>query len=159
MITRPSRCTAWTTALTACLLLSLPTPGLAQGDSATTTLARVFTSEQATKGREVYLLACVSCHSPADHTGGGFWKDLLGKTVAEFFSYLRNNMPQDNAGSISDDDYVNVTAYMLSLNAMPAGDTPLRADSTAQARIKIVSLDTVKPPAAPPVTTRKGRHP
>lgn len=125
---------------------SIARPGVA-GDSLTT-LSGVFTAAQASKGREVYLLACVSCHSPADHTGGGFWQDLLGKTVASFFSYLRNNMPQDNAGSISQDDYVNVTAYMLGLNGMPVGERALTADSVSQAKIRIVPV--------PKDTTRKG---
>ena len=110
----------------------------------TTTLSRVFTAEQASKGRQVYLLVCVSCHSPSDHTGGGFWKDLVGQTVGQFFSYLRNNMPQDDAGSITEDDYVNVTAYVLALNSMPIGNVPLMRDSTLQAKIRIVEFDSTK---------------
>ena len=74
------------------------------------------------------------------------------------FSYLRNTMPQDNVGSISEDDYVNVTAYILSLNSMPAGDKPLMRDSTEQARIRIAPLNTPKSPVAPSATTRKGSH-
>lgn len=115
-----------------------------------TTLDRIITADQASKGRQVYLLVCVSCHSPSDHTGGGFWKDLLGQTVGQFFSYLRNNMPEGDVGSITEDDYVNVTAYMLALNAAPLGNTPLPHDSTLQARIRIVPFDSTK---VPPVDT------
>lgn len=111
-----------------------------------TTLSRVITADQASKGRQVYLLVCVSCHSPGDHTGGGFWRDLLGQTVAQFFSYVRNNMPEDDVGSITEDDYVNVVAYMLALNAVPLGNVPLPRDSTLQARIRIVPFDSTKVP-------------
>jgi mono/diheme cytochrome c family protein len=111
-----------------------------------TTLSRVYTTSQSAQGRQLYLLACVSCHSPGDHTGGKFWTEMVGKTLGEFFGYLRSNMPKDNAGSISDDDYVNVTAYILQLNTMPAGERLLPADSATLAKIRVV----------PPDTTRKG---
>jgi len=127
-----------------------PMPGAAMPGADTsgmiTTLSRVITADQASKGRQVYLLVCVSCHSPSDHTGGAFWRDLVGKTVGEFFSYVRNNMPEDDVGSITEDDYVNVTAYMLALNAAPLGNVPLPRDSTLQAKIRIVPFDSTKVP-------------
>jgi mono/diheme cytochrome c family protein len=119
-------------------------PACAQGSDATTTARKVFSAEQAAKGKQVYLLTCVSCHSPADHTGGKFWGDLLGKPVSEFFSYLKSSMPQNDPGSLPDDDYASAIAYLLQLNGMPPGDTPLPGDSTALAKIRFATADTTK---------------
>jgi mono/diheme cytochrome c family protein len=125
-------------------------PGTMQGAGAAsdtaerTTAMGVYSADQAARGKDIYLTNCVSCHTPADHTGGGFWTDLLGKKVDEFFKYLRENMPQDNPGAISDDDYAAVVAYTLQLNGQPAGDKPLPADTTQLHRIRITPQDTTR---------------
>lgn len=133
-------------ALLACALL----PGSARSqssDSATvTTLSKVYSAEQAARGKELHELACLSCHKPAEHAGSKFWDTLVGKPVSDFFAYVRRDMPQDNPGSLSDEQYAAVIAYLFSLNGMPAGDTPLPGDSASLAKIRVV----------PPDTTRKG---
>ena len=139
----------WTIALCACILTPLPRQGIAQsGDSATvaglTTLSKVYAESQAAKGRQTFLLTCASCHRTADFAGEKFWSALVGKTVGDFFGYLRSSMPQDNPGSLSDDDYANVTAYILQLNTMPAGERPLPADTTALAKIRVARADTTR---------------
>ena len=131
-------------------LLSIPASrGLAQvADAAKpeslTTLSRVYSAAQATKGREVFQTSCVSCHKSVELAGDKFWSGLIGKTVGDFFGYLRSSMPQDNPGGIGDDDYANVTAYILQLNTMPAGERPLPGDSAALAKIRVVRPDTTR---------------
>lgn len=116
----------------------------ATADSLTPAAIGVFTAEQAAKGKDVYLTNCVSCHTPADHTGGGFWSDLVGKRVSKFYKYLRENMPQDNAGAISDDDYASVVAYILQLNGLPPGATPLSTDTLKLSKIRITQPDSTR---------------
>ena len=147
------RTEVWTLALAACILSLHPGISLAQGTDSTaktplTTLSKVYADAQALKGRQVYLLSCVSCHKPNEYAGETFWGKLVGKTVSDLFVYLRTNMPQDNPGSLGDDDYANVTAYILKLNSMPAGETPLSSDSLALAKIRVVWPDTTR--KAPP---------
>lgn len=113
-------------------------------DSLTPASVGVFTAEQAAKGKDIYLTNCVSCHTPADHTGGGFWSDLVGKRVSKFYKYLRENMPQDNAGAISDDDYASVVAYILQLNGLPPGATPLSTDTLKLSKIRITQPDSTR---------------
>ena len=149
MISRHFHAPVWTLVLTACILSLLPGTLLAQGSDSTsgasrTTLSKVYADTQAAKGRQVYLLSCVSCHKPAEYSGDKFWGRLVGKTVSDFFVYLRSNMPQDNPGSLGDEDYANVTAYILKLNAMPAGEQPLPSDSVALAKIRVVWADTTR---------------
>ena len=50
-------------------------------------------------------------------------------------------------GSLSDDEYKRVTAYILKLNGFPAGADPLPADTSALKLIRIaMPSDTAKPP-------------
>lgn len=131
----------------AALSIIAAAPARAQGtDSSLTTLSGVYTKEQATKGQDVHGAACLSCHKPVEHTGNNFWSDRVNKPLANFFSYLKSAMPQDNPSSLSDDDYAAVIAFILQLNQMPAGSKPLPGDSTALSKI-IVKLP------APPSTT------
>ncbi|MEA3245139.1 MAG: cytochrome c [Gemmatimonadota bacterium] len=113
-------------------------------DSLTPASIGVFTADQAAKGKDIYLTNCVSCHTPADHTGGGFWSDLVGKRVAKFYKYLRENMPQDNAGAISDEDYASVVAYIFQLNGLPPGAAPLSTDTLKLSRIRITQPDSTR---------------
>ena len=46
-------------------------------------------------------------------------------------------MPQDNPGSLTDEEYVDVIAYMLSVGGMPAGEADLRPDPEDLARVVI----------------------
>jgi hypothetical protein len=46
-------------------------------------------------------------------------------------------MPEDNPGSLTDEEYVDVIAYMLSVSGMPSGDAELPPDSQGLAQIVI----------------------
>jgi cytochrome c553 len=133
-----------TVAFLGCLLALPATKGFAQGSDSLTTLSKVYAAVQAAKGKEAYQTACVSCHKTVEMAGDKFWSGLVGKPLGEFFGYIRSSMPQDNPGSLSDDDYAAVTAYILQLNTMPAGERPLPGDSAALAKIRVVQPDTTR---------------
>jgi hypothetical protein len=46
-------------------------------------------------------------------------------------------MPGDNPGSLKQQEYADILAYFLSLNAYPAGDTELQGNAAAMAAIKV----------------------
>ena len=46
-------------------------------------------------------------------------------------------MPEDNPGSLQQQEYGDILAYFLHLNAFPTGDTELKGDAGAMATIKI----------------------
>lgn len=104
----------------------------------------VYTTLQATKGKDVFASACQSCHTPTVHAGPPFRNRWFGRTLGELFTYLRENMPQADPGSMSDDEYVLVTAYLLRINGMPAGDAPLAANVDSLHRIRLDSLPSRK---------------
>lgn len=135
--------------------LLVPAPAGAQSSDTTalTSLSGVYTAEQVAKGKDIAAAACASCHKPAEHSGPKFWDTLVNRSIWDFFSYLKKDMPQDNPGSLGDEDYASVVSYIFSLNAMPAGDKPLPTDSISLSKIKVVA------PVPPPPTSTTGKGP
>ena len=92
-----------------------------------------YTVAQVDAGEEVFQQVCAFCHE-SDLTGGDqgpplsdayFASSWGGYPVAEFLSFVRDEMPLTGPGSLSDDAYVEVVSYILSFNGIPAGEVPL----------------------------------
>lgn len=90
-----------------------------------------FTSEQAERGQDEYAQHCAACHGDdlqgdPPLVGDAF---LAGyETVGEFFDYTRESMPEGDPGSLDDDTYADVIAFILDRNEFPSGDDELDAD-------------------------------
>jgi mono/diheme cytochrome c family protein len=108
-------------------------------DSTRTTMDGVYTAAQAAKGSDVFAAYCRSCHSPTVHAGPPFRNKWYGRTLGELFGYMRREMPKNEPGSMSDDEYALALAYLLRINGMPTGSRPLVADSAALGRIRLDS--------------------
>ena len=94
-----------------------------------------FTAEQARAGRTLYQTACVSCHQ-ADLqgafeapplAGGNFMNTWRNRPASDLFTRIHNTMPISNPGSLSDQDAVNLVAFILQANGASAGTQPLAA--------------------------------
>jgi len=114
------------------------------------TMAGVYTAAQATKGKEVFASSCLGCHTTASHMGTAFELKWFGRPLFDLYDYLSQLMPKTAPGTLTEDEYVWVTAYILRLNGMPAGKTELSAEP---AWLKAVRVDTAKAP-----TARGGEH-
>ncbi|MCC6777910.1 MAG: c-type cytochrome [Hyphomicrobiales bacterium] len=120
----------------------------------------VFSEQQARSGEQAYRANCAACHGldlrkidpeAPDLTDGPFrfgWQD---KTLAERFERIRTTMPRPAAGSLDDQTYLDIIAYLLSANGSPAGAQPLEPDREALAKI-VIAL-----PAAPTASGRRRR--
>jgi S-disulfanyl-L-cysteine oxidoreductase SoxD len=116
----------------------------AAGQAAVTTRSGVYTAPQASRGEDVYVGYCKSCHTPESHTGAQFRATWNGRKLSDLFSFIRERMPKNDPASLSDGEYADVTAYLLKLNKMPLGKTDLPADSTRLAAIRIVTNAPIK---------------
>jgi hypothetical protein len=105
----------------------------------------VYTREQWMRGRDLYAGLCASCHPAVTHVGPVFTKSWAGKKLSDLFGFLRERMPKNEPGSLTEQEYVDVISYMLRLNGMPAGMKELEADSVALTKIRIDS-SRVAPP-------------
>jgi mono/diheme cytochrome c family protein len=131
----------WTLLVAACILAVAGREAAAQrgGSHAPprSTLRGVYTAEQAARGEEVYAAMCTGCHTAASHTGETFKKFWAGRPVWDLFEYVRDRMPKNDPGSLSEDEYVAVVAYLLKMNEMPSGRSALSSDSTMLKSIQI----------------------
>lgn len=122
-----------------------PPPGGNIGGFSRAASDGVFSAAQAEAGRAVYERSCVACHGGDLQGAGGvapisgvaFMSSWRGRSVAELFAYTRDAMPMGAPGSLSDPDYLAVTAYMLEQNGFPAGDQALDPDEALLAAIGI----------------------
>lgn len=110
----------------------------------------VYTEEQAARGQEAYG-SCTRCHgrrlngaaddpdmkSTPPLARAAFLRDWDGQSLAALFEMTRATMPQDNPNSLSDQQYIDVIAYMLSVSDAPAGDEELPPDPAALGSIVI----------------------
>jgi alcohol dehydrogenase (cytochrome c) len=103
----------------------------------TSTLGGVYTTDQATRGRNIYLGQCRSCHNPS--TGDAFDRLWGGKTVADLFTYIHESMPPNDPGSLSRTDNADVVSFLLQATGLPAGthDLPSDRDSLKAIRIEV----------------------
>ena len=106
-----------------------------------TTMAGVYTAAQAAKGEETFASLCTGCHTVASHTGPLFMNNWRGYPLSELFGYLSSQMPKSDPGSLTPVQYVQLIAYILKLNGMPAGTSDLPADGAVLEKIRI---DTTK---------------
>jgi mono/diheme cytochrome c family protein len=124
---------------------------LEETDPRATVWDGVFTEAQAKRGQAVYPGICGRCHgrrlngAPDDPdmppspplARAKFLRDWDGRSLATLFEYTRATMPESNPGSLTDSEYVDVIAYMLSVGGMPAGEDELRPDWQSLARVVI----------------------
>src|SRR5262252_9380483 len=106
-----------------------------------TTLDGVFTADQANRGADAYAANCSSCH--AKDLAGQAGPPLKGELfmdnwredgVNTLFGYISTRMPQRAAGKLSQQTYLDILAYILSVNMLPAGSTDLTAEAVGDIR-------------------------
>jgi mono/diheme cytochrome c family protein len=109
-----------------------------------------FAAAQAAAGAEVYKTTCARCHASSQWQGSLFAANWRDRRLSDFHDLVATTMPQDNPGSLTPEQYVDVTAYVLQLAGFPAGAVPMRGDSAMLRHARI----TIKTPP-PTDTTRK----
>jgi mono/diheme cytochrome c family protein len=118
-----------------------------------TTLDGAYTEAQASRGEAVYGNNCARCHG-ADLDGGGAaptlhtldfvdrWRE---DHLSTLFQFIRTNMPQkpgSGPGSLSEQQYLDIVAFLLSVNGLPSGSKEL---TTADLDTVFVGSDGPKP--------------
>src|SRR5438034_4064134 len=123
-----------------------------------------YSGAQAAAGRTVYQMQCSSCHQP-DLKGQGEAPPLAGsefieawgrRSPRELLAFMQLTMPPARPGGLSEEEYVNITAFILQSNGAPAGNQAL----TAATEVAINTVATGQAPTtAPPAQgQRRERH-
>lgn len=111
-----------------------------------TTLSGIYTLEEAVAGKDLYLGLCAGCHQAVTHTGPAFRKKWAGKPLSELYTFMRTMMPKNDPGSLADEDYGILLAYMLQMNQMPVGKAYLSTDTLELRKIRIDTARAVRKP-------------
>jgi alcohol dehydrogenase (cytochrome c) len=125
-----------------------PSVSLAQ---TTSDPALPFSAAQAAQGKSDYSKHCASCHGD-DLAGihlapslvrGRFDRNWRGKSADILAFHLRRMpmKPVGTPGSLSDESYLNILAYVLASNGFAAGNDRLPSDSGALAKLIIPRLE------------------
>ena len=102
-----------------------------------TTNSGVYTAAQAERGKKVFEAKCTACHDTARFTGDTFLDAWDGKPLKDVWDIASGTMPEDNPGSLPPQEYGDILAYFLHLNAFPTGETELKGEAASMAAIKI----------------------
>jgi len=124
------------TAVTIGLLsLSIVTPAAAQATKSV--WDGVYSSEQAARGKKLYVDSCSSCHQEglqgADLApalkGEDFVLRWAGFSMQDMFNTISMTMPSDDPGKLSPQVNADIVAYILQVNKFPAGRDELKPDA------------------------------
>jgi alcohol dehydrogenase (cytochrome c) len=125
-----------------------------------------YTPAQATSGATVYSATCQQCHGARlqGQSGpaliGPTFRTYIGKsgTAATLYDFISRQMPADKPGSLTQQQYLDVTAFLLNRNGYPPGTAPLTKSTLAgvtlaanAAKAPSTSAEIVR--AAPPQNT------
>jgi cytochrome c len=126
----------------------------AAGQAASKTILEgVYDEAQAKRGEAAFMKTCAACHK-ADLTGDEskespalvgeeFVSSWEGSTLEELFRVIKTTMPQSQPGgprpgSLPDQEYIDIVAFLLHSNKFPAGKAALGTDLEALKTVKIV---------------------
>jgi mono/diheme cytochrome c family protein len=104
-----------------------------------------YTAAQAERGKQVYLANCVTCHLPeldgstnptegargAPLVGTRFVQDFGESKVSALFNKMKRDMPSGRPGTLTDQQYLDATAFVLQRNNFPAGSNELTVDAAS----------------------------
>ena len=83
----------------------------------------VYSKAQAKVGEQLYTDHCILCHDKK------YFRPVLkrweGEPISVLFTVMSTSMPESNPGFMSEKEYVDILAYILSLSRYAPGDTEL----------------------------------
>ena len=109
-------------------------------------LSGVFTEAQSKRGEEKYQTTCAGCHGIELVSSDPEFPSLTGpqfnwnwnkKTLAERLHRSRTTMPPNAIGSLSDQEHLDIIAYVLKINGFPAGGKELVPDQEALEKLVV----------------------
>ena len=95
----------------------------------------VYTAAQAKRGEAVFDVYCLKCHSTAFERTG-FIERWREDKLTGVFSFISTRMPRDYPGSRSQNEYLDIAAYILSNNDVPAGAQELTFDALVTIQVE-----------------------
>jgi len=86
------------------------------------------------RGQEIFTAECSRCHVPAE-MDARLRARWLGRSGEELFTQIRMTMPAETPGSLSNEEYYDLTAYLLQ-----AGNVPIEGETIAIASLNELEI-------------------
>ncbi|HEX5227828.1 MAG TPA: PQQ-binding-like beta-propeller repeat protein [Bryobacteraceae bacterium] len=120
----------------------------------------IYTAPQAAAGRATYQANCSSCHqadlsgqnNASALAGGVFMSSWGNRTPSDLIAFLQGAMPPSAPGSLSEQAYVDVAAFILDFNGARPGNQAL----TAATKVAIRSVASGQAQARTPSSAVEG---
>ncbi len=131
----------FTTVQTAALILAVAIALPASAQTHRTVWDRVFTTEQAERGKTIFGTTCAACHA-ADLTGANgpalkgesFVNHWMEGSLDALFARVKSMPP--NRANLGGAAYVDLVAYLLEASAFPAGAQELKAEAIPDIQVQ-----------------------
>ena len=103
-----------------------------------------YTTAQAARGKTAYTNNCSRCHGSSLEgndeipalASAHLMVDFDGQTAGDLVHRIQTTMPMDNPGTLSMATVTDIAAFILQSNGVPAGNTELPSDPSAQSLIQ-----------------------
>lgn len=103
-----------------------------------------YTQAQAGQGKTLYDANCASCHMT--DLSGGAGPALVGKkfdsyleftkiSASQLLSFISSQMPANDPGSLKQDQYNAIMAYIMKYNKYPAGSQKLTIETAKSVKM------------------------
>ena len=94
-------------------------------------------ADQADAGEELYNTSCAACHgqnlegTPVGPiiSGESFFSTWALQSPVDFYNYTRANMPPGDNEGITEEDYFNITAYVMRSNGVADSNPALTSEA------------------------------
>jgi S-disulfanyl-L-cysteine oxidoreductase SoxD len=115
------------------------------GEGRVTIWSGVYSTDQASRGEQVYNQACAACHQldllgdagiPA-LVGESFFERWVNSTVDDMLRTTRRTMPMEAPDSLGTKAYIEIISYLLAANGSPTGTAELSEDQSQLQQILI----------------------
>lgn len=83
----------------------------------------IYTKAQAKAGEQLYADQCMLCHDKKYFRP--VFKRSEGQSLSIMFTVMSTSMPESNPGFLSQKEYVDILAYILSLSRYATGEEEL----------------------------------
>jgi mono/diheme cytochrome c family protein len=126
----------------------------------------VYTDNQARRGQTLYAEKCSSCH--AANLAGGLGPPLVGndfnsdwdkQSLLELVTKIEKTMPQNDPGTLTRQQAVDVVAYILKAGNFPTGQKELSSDEAALKQITWPSTTAPQTNRTPAATAQRSYPP
>ena len=113
-----------------------PAPVADPGPAASAAMASI-SAAQVDRGETVFDGSCTACHSVSEMRGNTFLYSWRRRTAWDLYRQIAQTMPEDAPGSLEEQEYVDVVAYILRQNGHRPGDGELAATEESLSQLPV----------------------